>query len=66
MTEVYLIESERGWGKKTLDTLEFEEPNVAEAFVRGYNSLHNPANKPTPDYYIWARLEGQPQFGMLR
>lgn len=56
MTRVYIIESERGWGQKVEEAKEFPTREEAEQFCREYK---------TPDWYVFARLEGQ-NFGMLR
>lgn len=66
MVKVYIIESERGWGQKTEDTLEFDTREEAEGYAREYNRKHNPPLDHTPDWYMYARVEGQQEFGMLR
>ena len=57
-SKVHIIERERGWGPRIEDELTFENENVAEAFVRGYNRKYNPADEPTPDWYMYASLNG--------
>ena len=65
MTKVYIIESERGWGQRVEGVEEFATPEEAEKFCREYNSKHNPPMDTTPEWYMYARMEGQ-EFGMLR
>lgn len=63
--KVYIIESEAGWGQRTEDVLEFDTHEEAEQYTRTYNSKHNPPSNTTPEWYMYAHLEGQ-GFGMLR
>lgn len=65
MTKVYIIESEKGWGKRIEDTLEFDTPELAEKYCREYNRKYNPPMDVTPDWYMYASMDGQ-GFGMLR
>ena len=65
MIKVYIIESERGWGQRVEEVKEFATSEEAEAFCRKYNSENNPPMDPAPDWYMYARMEGQ-AFGMLR
>ncbi len=65
-TKVYIIESERGWGQRIDDTLEFDSPEEAETYCRKYNRKHNPPRDDTPDWYMYAKIENDTEFGMLR
>jgi len=65
MIKVYIIESEAGWGQKVDEVKEFDTREEAEQFCRDYNNKHNPPSNNTPDWYMYAKLEGQ-GFGMLR
>jgi hypothetical protein len=49
---VEIIERERGWGQKTLDTLYFDDWADALNYIKKYNSENDPG--PAPDYYIQA------------
>jgi hypothetical protein len=64
-TKVYIIESERGWGQKVDEVMEFPTREEAEKYCREYNSKNNPPMAETPEWYMYAKLEGQ-EFGMLR
>jgi len=64
-TKVYIIESERGWGQKVDEVKEFDTKEEAEAFARAYNRENNPPMADTPEWYMYAKVEGQ-DFGMLR
>jgi hypothetical protein len=64
-TKVQIIESERGWGQKIDETLEFDSPEEAERYTREYNTKHNPPLDEAPGWYMYAYLEGQ-GMGMLR
>ena len=66
MTKVYIIESERGWGQRVEEVLEFDTPEEAEAYTRCYNNEHNPPATQTPEWYMYAHMEGQKEYGMLR
>jgi len=66
MTKVFIIESECGWGQKVDEVKDFSAQEEAEAFVREYNSKHNPPGK-TPEWYMFAKLEGRSMLeGMMR
>lgn len=65
MTKVFIIESEVGWGQKVDSTLEFSTKEEAEAYCREYNNKHNPIMDKTPDWYMYAKMDGQ-EYGMLR
>jgi len=66
MVKVFIIESEKGWGQKIEDTEEFPTREKAENFCRAYNKKHCPPKKITPDWYMYARLEDQEGYFMLR
>jgi hypothetical protein len=66
MTKVLIIESERGWGQKVEETKEFTTEAEAIQFCKDYNNKYNPPRKEAPDWYMYARLENQEGFGMLR
>lgn len=66
MTKVFIIESERGWGQKIDEVKEFPTYEEAEEFCREYNRKHNPPMGRTPEWYMYARVDGQSEFGMLR
>lgn len=55
-TKVYIIESERGWGSKVEDVLDFPSPEAALQYCKDYNNKHNPPMKLTPDWYMYATL----------
>jgi hypothetical protein len=53
-TKVVIIESERGWGQRIDEEMEFPTKAEAEAFIAKYNTQNN---QPTvPDWYMYARL----------
>lgn len=64
-TSVQIIESEAGWGQRVDQTLKFDSYEEAEKYVREYNTKHNPVRNFTPDWYMYAHLEGQ-GYGILR
>lgn len=66
VTKVYIIESERGWGQKVDEVKEFPSHEEAEKFCREYNSKHNPPMDKTPDWYMYAKIYGDKDFGMMR
>lgn len=47
-----VIESERGWGSRVDETIEFDTPEERDAFVKEFNS-HN-TEEVTPDWYMRA------------
>ena len=49
---VDIIESERGWGQRTDETVEFKTKAKADAFVKKYNSKNN--EPVVPDWYMYA------------
>lgn len=63
---VLIIESERGWGQKIDEIKEFPTDEAAETFCREYNNKHNPPSDTVPDWYMYARLENDQEFGMMR
>lgn len=65
MIKVYIIESELGWGKKIVEEKPFNSEKEAEQFCREYNNKYNPP-RPTPPWYMYARMENQKQYSMLR
>lgn len=65
-TKVLIIESERGWGKKVEDTKEFDSLEEAISFCKQYNNKYNPPRTYTPDWYMYADIEGREEIGMLR
>lgn len=54
--KVNLIESEKGWGRKSFDTKYFIKENNAISYIKEYNSKNN--LKITPDYYTFAEFIG--------
>ena len=66
MAKVLIIESEAGWGRKVDREIEFDSEEEAIQYCKDYNNEYNPADVPTPSWYMYARLEGQRQYGMLR
>lgn len=62
---VEIIESELGWGSKVDEVKEFDTWEEANEFTRDYNTKYNPPSDNTPDWYMYANLEGQ-GYGMLR
>ena len=53
MAQVYIIESERGWGQRVDDVLEFDTQEEADQYAKDYNSTHNTAAE-VPDWYMYA------------
>lgn len=64
--KVEIIESEKGWGQKIDEIMEFDSKEEAENFCRDYNNKYNPPRDTVPEWYMYARLEGQATFTMLR
>jgi hypothetical protein len=56
MIVVEVVEYERGWGQRLIDTLEFKTQDEAKHYVDDINS-HNTA-KEAPDTYIAAHIKG--------
>lgn len=53
---VDIIESERGWGQKVDETLEFDTEEEAKEYCRKYNSKNTEAS--APDWYMRADYRG--------
>ena len=66
MVKVHIIESESGFGQKIDDTKEFPDEESARQFCSDYNTKYNPPSETVPDWYMYARLEGQKEYGMIR
>lgn len=49
---VELIESERGWGQRVDDTLEFDTYEEAKKYVNDFNAKNNQLS--VPDWYMYA------------
>lgn len=56
--KVYIIESERGWGSKVDEVLEFPTKEEAQKYADHYNQKHNNFNGPVPDWYMIAQVQG--------
>lgn len=65
MIKVLIIESECGWGQKIDEIREFDTMEKAESFVKEYNNKYNPPG-PTPDWYMFAKIDGDKEIGMMR
>lgn len=63
--KVYIIESERGWGQRIDEEKEFPDKASAIAFCKEYNDKYNPPG-PTPEWYMYAMMEDQEEYGMIR
>ena len=61
---VYIIESDAHRGKTIEDTIEFQTEADARAFCKTYNS-HLAMTDRVPEYYVYARMEGQKEYGMI-
>lgn len=55
MVKVYIMESERGWGQRVDETLEFSDQEAAQKYCDDYNRKYNTADT-VPDWYMYARL----------
>lgn len=53
---VDIIESERGWGSKIIDTLYFDTEPEAKSHAADVNSKNTETT--VPDYYIYADYRG--------
>jgi hypothetical protein len=53
---VDIIESERGWGQKVDETLEFDTEQEAKDYCRKYNSKNT--EESVPDWYMYASYRG--------
>lgn len=58
-TKVYIIESESGWGQKIDEVKEFPTHEAAVKFAKEYNRKWNPPRATTPEWYMFARVEGE-------
>ncbi len=59
---VVIIESERGWGSKVDETIDFDNEPEAVEYSNNYNKTHNPDMGKggfVPDWYMVARYEGR-------
>lgn len=65
-TRVLIIESERDWGSKVDEIKEFDTKEEAIKFVKDYNQKHNPVKDMTPNWYMYAKLQGDNSIGMMR
>ena len=54
---VDLIEYERGWGQRPLDTVYFDNEDEARQYAINYNLEHNNL-KSAPDWYVRANYVG--------
>jgi hypothetical protein len=52
--KVLIIESERGWGQKIDEEKEFDTLELANAFIKEYNSKNT--ETVVPDWYMYAKL----------
>lgn len=54
-----IIESERGWGSKIDERLEFDTEQERDEYVEAYNRKHNPemyeVGHRVPDWYMIAK-----------
>ena len=64
-TKVFIIENEIGWGSKVDEEKEFDTREEAIQFCKDYNDEYN-SGKGTPDWYMYARIEDQSQYNMIR
>lgn len=58
MYKAYIVESERGWGSKVDEVLEFDTKEKRDEYIEQYNRKHNPGmydSSPVPDWYMIAR-----------
>jgi hypothetical protein len=56
--KVLIIESELGWGQRIDQTMEFPTRKKAEKFCREYNDKYNPRQELVPNWYMFAKIEG--------
>ncbi len=54
---VEVVEHERGWGQRLIDSIEFVSEEKAQAYINEINS-HNTASE-APDTYIEAHIKGR-------
>ena len=65
-TKVLIIESEAGWGQKIDEVKEFPTYDEAVTFVKDYNNKYNPPMDITPSWYMYAKLEDDNSYSMMR
>lgn len=65
-TKVYMIESEFGWGQRIDEILEFDTQEEALQYCKDYNNKHNPPKDETLDWYMYAEIQNQTEYGMIR
>lgn len=65
-TKVLIVESEQGWGSKVDEVKEFSTLDEATQYVKDYNNKHNPPSEKVPSWYMYTRLAGSEEYGMLR
>lgn len=53
---VNIIESERGWGRKIDERMEFDTWEEAQKYIKKFNSTNPPG--PAPDWYMQAEYAG--------
>lgn len=57
ITKVAIIESERGWGQKIDEIIEFDTRAAAEKYCKEYNEKYNPdLGGQVPDWYMIATI----------
>lgn len=56
-TKVVMLESERGWGSRIDEVLEFDTYEEAVEYAKKYNQKYN-NQKEVPDWYIVAQIDG--------
>lgn len=66
MVKVHIIESESWFGQKIDEIKEFPDEESAREFCSDYNNRYNPPSEIVPDWYMYARLEDQKEYGMIR
>ena len=54
MTKVHIIESEKGWGQRVEEVLEFPTLEEAEEFCKKFNAENSEPD--APDWYMYARI----------
>lgn len=55
MPKVLIIESERGWGQKIDETIDFDTYEEAKKYADEYNLKYN-TSKEVPDWYMFAQV----------
>lgn len=56
IVKVQIIESERGWGQRVDEELEFPTLDEARQYCREYNARYNPPTENVPDWYMYANV----------